>query len=77
MHWQNLSVSEWIIVAAGTAAAILCAVPLFRFDSQRDAHRRDAEHRAYFQQGGLIRTLMSRWGRGTPRLTDQRRSTDD
>ena len=37
---------------------------------QAERYRRAEWHYSYFQGGGLVRSLMSRWG-GTKRLTDQ------
>jgi hypothetical protein len=64
------------IAAAGLA---LLAVALFVAAARaerRERERRRAAWRAYFQGGGLIRSLMARWAR-TPRLTDQRGISDE
>lgn len=76
MHWQNLSAIDWVVVAV-ISAALLSVIPIYRSDIRQRRQRSAAWQRVYFQEGGLIRVLISRWGRGAARLTDQRQRGDE
>ena len=76
MHWQTLGVIDWIVIAA-IAIALLAVIPLYRSDMRRRRRSALAWHHAYFHRGGLVRALMTRWNRGPPRLSDQRKPPTD
>lgn len=74
MHWENLTTADPIELA-GLCLLLLVMIWAFwlAIRTARAEHRaRQAANHAYFREGGLIRTLIARWHRGTPRLTDQR-----
>ncbi|WP_287978496.1 hypothetical protein [Sphingomonas sp.] len=73
MYWQHLDLTDWIVIGA-VAAAPIGAIALYRHDLRIRSRRYAAWHRAAYHEGGLIRALISRWPRGTARLTDQRAS---
>lgn len=76
MHWQNLSMVDWLVVGT-IGLAFLLVIPMYRSDLRLRRKRYADWHRAYFYEGGLVRGLISRWTRGTARLTDQRREPED
>ena len=74
MHWENLTTID-PIGGGGLLLllfALLWLVRRMTQASRADQARRMAANHAYFHGGGLVRALMARWGKGTPRLTDQR-----
>lgn len=75
MYWQSLSLMDALVIGA-IVTALLSAIPLYRLDVRVRRRRYEAWHRAYFKEGRLLRALMSRWGGGTARLTDQRSVSD-
>lgn len=71
MYWEHLSASDALILAA-IAVVIASLYLALRYDRRLQRRRAAEWHDAYFRRGGLVRTLMARWGRGPARLTDQR-----
>jgi hypothetical protein len=71
MYWEHLSASDALILTA-IVVVIASLYFAFRYDRRLQQRRASEWHDAYFRRGGLVRTLMSRWGRGPARLTDQR-----
>ena len=64
-----------IILASLALFAIVVA--LVEVTARKDRARRHADwHRRYYQEGGLIRTLISRW-KSAPKLTFQPLATED
>jgi len=74
MHWESLTTIDPIegSVLLFLLLALIWLARRMTQASRADQARRAAAHHAYFHGGGLVRALMARWGKGTPRLTDQR-----
>jgi hypothetical protein len=60
-----------MVVIAAIVVALLSAIPLYLFDTRQRRQRYARWHKAYYQEGGLVRLLIKRWRGGTA-ITDQR-----
>ncbi|HEX8413035.1 MAG TPA: hypothetical protein VF637_04005 [Sphingomicrobium sp.] len=68
---MHAATSGEMLVAAAMLAAVGLALIAFEIMDRRSRRRTAKAWRSYFHEGGLIRTLLSRWS-GPARLTDRR-----
>ncbi len=68
MYQQGFNV--WLVIGIGALIYISAILITIIFYRRRKVRQLREWHVDYYQKGGLIRALMSRW-RGQPRLVDR------